>query len=76
SHGFEHLYAEEELKTTVYDPPYRNEWVFYDDNELDETWKKYEELSQSGKRFSLFAQTEDTHQPDCFISRTCERKRN
>lgn len=37
--------------------------------------EKFEELSQSGKRFSLFALTVDTHHPDGFISRTCERKR-
>jgi phosphoglycerol transferase len=75
SHGFDHLYGAEELKTTVADPAYRNDWGFYDDTVLDETWKKFEELSQSGKRFSLFALTVDTHHPDGFISRTCQRKR-
>jgi phosphoglycerol transferase len=75
SHGFDHLYGAEELKTTVADPAYRNDWGFYDDTVLEETWKKFEELSQSGKRFSLFALTVDTHHPDGFISRTCERKR-
>ncbi|PSS48732.1 phosphatidylglycerol--membrane-oligosaccharide glycerophosphotransferase [Enterobacter sp. FS01] len=74
SHGFDHLYGAEELKTTVADPTYRNDWGFYDDTVLDETWKKFEELSQSGKRFSLFALTVDTHHPDGFISRTCQRK--
>ena len=75
SHGFDHLFGAEELKTTVADPAYRNDWGFYDDTVLEETWKKFEELSQSGKRFSLFALTVDTHHPDGFISRTCERKR-
>ena len=51
SHGFDHLYGAEELKTTVADPSYRNDWGFYDDTVLDETWKKFEALSQSGKRF-------------------------
>lgn len=74
SHGFDHLYGAEELKTTVADPGYRNDWGFYDDTVLDETWKKFEELSRSGKRFSLFALTVDTHHPDGFISRTCKRK--
>lgn len=74
SHGFDHLYGAEELKTTVADPSYRNDWGFYDDTVLDETWKKFEELSRSGKRFSLFALTVDTHHPDGFISRTCKRK--
>jgi phosphoglycerol transferase len=75
SHGFDYLYGAEELKTVVEDPKYRNDWGFYDDTVLDETWKKFEELSRAGKRFSLFALTVDTHHPDGFISRTCERKR-
>ncbi|WP_039057570.1 phosphatidylglycerol--membrane-oligosaccharide glycerophosphotransferase [Enterobacter sp. Bisph1] len=74
SHGFDHLYGAEELKTTVADPAYRNDWGFYDDTVLDETWKKFEALSRSGKRFSLFALTVDTHHPDGFISRSCQRK--
>jgi phosphoglycerol transferase len=74
SHGFDHLYGSEELKTTVADPSYRNDWGFYDDTVLDETWKKFEELSRAGKRFSLFALTVDTHHPDGFVSRTCKRK--
>ena len=74
SHGFDHLYGSEELKTTVADPSYRNDWGFYDDTVLDETWKKFEELSRAGKRFSLFALTVDTHHPDGFVSRSCKRK--
>ena len=75
SHGFDHLYGAEELKGVVADPAYRNDWGFYDDTVLDEAWKKFEELSQSGQRFSLFTLTVDTHHPDGFISRTCNRKR-
>ncbi len=74
SHGFDHLYGSEELKTTVADPAYRNDWGFYDDTVLDETRKKFEELSRAGKRFSLFALTVDTHHPDGFVSRTCKRQ--
>ncbi|WP_297205939.1 phosphatidylglycerol--membrane-oligosaccharide glycerophosphotransferase [uncultured Pluralibacter sp.] len=75
SHGFDHLYGSEELKTTVADPAYRNDWGFYDDTVLDEVWKKFETLSQSGQRFSLFTLTVDTHHPDGFVSRTCQRKK-
>ncbi|MGU3524295.1 phosphatidylglycerol--membrane-oligosaccharide glycerophosphotransferase [Enterobacteriaceae bacterium C23F] len=75
SHGFDHLYGAEELKTTVADPSYRNDWGFYDDTVLDEVWKKFEDLSKSGQRFSLFTLTVDTHHPDGFISRTCDRKK-
>ncbi|WP_342322323.1 phosphatidylglycerol--membrane-oligosaccharide glycerophosphotransferase [Kosakonia sp. BYX6] len=74
SHGFDHLIGAEELKTQVADPHYRNDWGFYDDTVLDTVWKQYEALSRSGKRFSLFALTVDTHHPDGFISRGCERK--
>lgn len=74
SHGFDHLVGAEELKGEVSDPKYRNDWGFYDDTVLDEVWKKYEALSRSGQRFSLFALTVDTHHPDGFISRTCSRK--
>ncbi|MCK1969344.1 phosphatidylglycerol--membrane-oligosaccharide glycerophosphotransferase [Franconibacter sp. IITDAS19] len=74
SHGFDHLYGAEELKGVVADPAYRNDWGFYDDTVLEQVWKKYEELSKAGKRFSLFALTVDTHHPDGFVSRTCQRK--
>jgi phosphoglycerol transferase len=74
SHGFDHLVGAEELKGLVDDPAYRNDWGFYDDTVLDEVWQKYEELARSGKRFSLFALTVDTHHPDGFISRTCDRR--
>ena len=75
SHGFDYLYGAEELKTTVADPNYKNDWGYYDDTVLDEAWKKYESLSQEGKRFSLFTLTVDTHHPDGFISRSCNRKK-
>lgn len=39
SHGFDHLYGSEELKSVVADPHYRNDWGFYDDTVLDEAWK-------------------------------------
>ncbi|MEB4673499.1 phosphatidylglycerol--membrane-oligosaccharide glycerophosphotransferase [Enterobacteriaceae bacterium G50] len=74
SHGFDNLYGSEELKATVDDPHYRNDWGFYDDTVLDEAWKKFETLSKEGKRFSLFTLTVDTHHPDGFISRSCSRK--
>ncbi|MGY5958582.1 phosphatidylglycerol--membrane-oligosaccharide glycerophosphotransferase [Kosakonia sp. BK9b] len=74
SHGFDYLVGAEELKNQVADANYRNDWGFYDDTVLDAVWKQYEALSRSGKRFSLFALTVDTHHPDGFISRTCERK--
>jgi phosphoglycerol transferase len=55
SHGFDHLYGSEELKTTVADPTYRNDWGFYDDTVLDETWKKFEELSRAEAFLALCA---------------------
>ena len=75
SHGFDHLYGTDELKSVVADPHYRNDWGFYDDTVLDQAWQKFEALSKEGKRFSLFTLTVDTHHPDGFVSRSCERKR-
>lgn len=73
SHGFDHLYGAEELKTTVADPNYRNDWGFYDDVVLEEVWQKFQQLSAAGQPFSLFALTVDTHHPDGFVSRGCSR---
>lgn len=77
SHGFAaaHLYGAQELKSRVADPDYRNNWGFYDDTVMDEVFEKYVELSQQNKRFALFTLTVDTHHPDGFISRSCQRKR-
>ncbi|PKE30153.1 phosphatidylglycerol--membrane-oligosaccharide glycerophosphotransferase [Rahnella sp. AA] len=74
SHGFDHLYGYNELRPTVADPAYKNDWGWYDDTLLDEAYKKFVELSKEGKPFSLFALTVDTHHPDGFISRGCTRK--
>ncbi|WP_158782169.1 phosphatidylglycerol--membrane-oligosaccharide glycerophosphotransferase [Pantoea sp. BAV 3049] len=76
SHGFEpdHLYGFNELKNVVKDPNYRNDWGWYDDTLLDVVFDKYLELAKQNRPFSLFALTVDTHHPDGFISRSCERK--
>lgn len=74
SHGFDHLYGFNELKSIVKDPSYRNDWGWYDDTVLDVVFNKYVELSQKQQPFSLFALTVDTHHPDGFISRSCQRK--
>lgn len=74
SHGFDHMYGAQELKSMVADPAYRNNWGFYDDTVLDEVFEKYLELSKANKRFSLFTLTVDTHHPDGFISKTCKRR--
>jgi len=74
SHGFDHLYGFNELKSVVKDPAYRNDWGWYDDTVLDTVFDKYVELAQQKKPFSLFALTVDTHHPDGFISRSCQRK--
>ena len=74
SHGFDQMFGAQELKSLVADPTYRNTWGFYDDTVLDEEFEKYQALSAAGKPFALFALTVDTHHPDGFISRTCQRK--
>ncbi|MCT4701648.1 phosphatidylglycerol--membrane-oligosaccharide glycerophosphotransferase [Enterobacteriaceae bacterium H20N1] len=74
SHGFDHMYGAQELKTMVADPSYKNNWGYYDDTVLDEVYEKFIELSKANKRFSLFTLTVDTHHPDGFISKTCNRR--
>lgn len=74
SHGFDHMYGAQELKTMVADPGYKNNWGYYDDTVLDEVYEKFIELSKADKRFSLFTLTVDTHHPDGFISKTCKRR--
>ncbi len=74
SHGFDHMYGAQELKTMVADPGYKNNWGYYDDTVLDEVYEKFIELSKARKRFSLFTLTVDTHHPDGFISKTCQRR--
>jgi len=74
SHGFDYLYGYNELRSTVADPKYKNDWGWYDDTLLDEVFKKFVELSKGGKPFSLFTLTVDTHHPDGFISRGCTKK--
>lgn len=76
SHGFDaaNMYGSQELKSRVADPGYRNNWGYYDDTVMDEVFEKYEELSRAQKRFALFTLTVDTHHPDGFISRSCQRK--
>lgn len=74
SHGFDHMYGFKELKSVVKDPNYRNDWGWYDDTLLDVVFDKYLELAKQNRPFSLFALTVDTHHPDGFISRSCQRK--
>ncbi|WP_428944252.1 phosphatidylglycerol--membrane-oligosaccharide glycerophosphotransferase [Pantoea sp. FN060301] len=74
SHGFDHLYGLNELKSVVKDPAYRNDWGWYDDTVLDVVFDKYLALAKENKPFSLFALTVDTHHPDGFISRSCRQK--
>jgi phosphoglycerol transferase len=74
SHGFDHLYGLNELKSVVKDQNYRNDWGWYDDTLLDVVFDKYLELARKNRPFSLFALTVDTHHPDGFISRSCQRK--
>lgn len=74
SHGFDHMYGFKELAGVVKDPKYRNDWGWYDDTVLEVVFDKYLELAQKNQPFSLFALTVDTHHPDGFISRSCQRK--
>ncbi|QHM76839.1 Phosphoglycerol transferase I [Mixta theicola] len=74
SHGIDRLYGLQELQQRVADVSYRNNWGFYDDTVMDEVWQQFEQLSQQKQPFALFTLTVDTHHPDGFISRSCDRK--
>ncbi len=76
SHGFAsaNMVGSQELKDRVADPAYRNNWGYYDDTVMDAVFEQYEALSRQQKRFALFTLTVDTHHPDGFISRSCQRK--
>ncbi len=74
SHGFDHIYGFNELKSRLKDQSYRNDWGLYDDTVLDIVFDKYLELAKTNQPFSLFALTVDTHHPDGFLSRSCQRK--
>ena len=50
-----------------------NGWGLYDDTLLDLAYRRFERLSQSGKKFGLFLLTLDTHHPDGHLSKSCER---
>ncbi len=67
SHGFDHLYGSEELKSVVARPALSQR--LGDSTTIPfsmKRGKKFEELSRSGQRFSLFTLTVDTHHPDGF----------
>mgnify|MGYP001942070405 CR=1 FL=1 len=76
SHGFprQNMTGMQELEQRVADPKYRNNWGYYDDTVLDEVWQTFNQLSKRKKPFALFALTVDTHHPDGFISRSCQRR--
>lgn len=71
-HGFEHVYGlmESGLQNNF---KAQNSWGLYDDITLSMAWNKFQELSQRGKRFSLFTLTLDTHPPKGFISPECSK---
>lgn len=70
-HGIDHIYGLSESKYKN-DLSRQNEWGLYDDTVLEESWKKFVELSKAGKRFSLFTLTLDTHPPHGYIPKECK----
>lgn len=71
THNIEHIYGLSESKYKD-DLNYQNDWGLYDDIVLDQVWKKFTELSASGKRFALFALTLDTHPPHGYVANECK----
>ncbi len=72
THKYDEIYGRDELQGRLKDKNYLNAWGLYDDTTFDIAYKKYEDLSKSGKPFSLVIMTLDTHHPDGHISKTCK----
>lgn len=73
AHNIDHIFGLSESKYKD-DLTYQNDWGLYDNIVLDQAWKKFSELSESGKRFALFTLTLDTHPPHGFIPQECKEQ--
>ena len=74
NHGFEHLSGREELAHSITDKSYINDWGWYDDTIFAIAYDNYLKLVDNKKPFGLFLLTVDTHHPDGFISKNCQKK--
>ena len=71
THGFHMVLGRQELLPRLQDPSYRTGWGLYDDSLLELVYRRFIELSRTGKPFGLFTLTLDTHHPKGHPSRSC-----
>ena len=72
THGYNEMHGREELRDRLEDKTYLDGWGLYDDSTFDMAYKKFEDLSNSNRPFSLSVMTIDTHHPKGRISKTCK----
>jgi phosphoglycerol transferase len=72
THKFAHIFGRDELLPALDDQSYITAWGLYDDSLFDLAYKRFVELSTSGKKFGLFLLTLDTHHPDGNPSKSCQ----
>jgi phosphoglycerol transferase len=76
SHSFDKVRGRDDLELFLKDKNYLNGWGLYDDSLLKLVYKRFVELSKSGKKFALFFATMDTHHPDGQLSKSCKHLYN
>ncbi len=72
SHGYKNILGRDDLLSTLDDNSYRNYWGAFDDTLFDYAFKKFSALSAEKTPFLLTLLTLDTHDPDGFLSKSCE----
>lgn len=70
THGFDSVNGRKEL-AKLFEPESLSGWGLYDDDLLEFTYNRFEELSAERKPFALFTLTLDTHHPKGIPSKTC-----
>jgi len=71
-HGFDEVMGSRELLGMVDDPSYKTSWGLYDDSLFDIAYERFEELSETEKRFGMMMLTLDTHAPKGHPSKRCD----
>jgi phosphoglycerol transferase len=72
THLFDEIRGRRELLPGIPDKSYQSGWGLFDDDLFNLAYHRFEELSETGKKFGLFMLTLDTHHPDGHPSKSCE----
>lgn len=71
THGFDEIIGLEEMDALTGGKQPKSKWGMYDDTTLDVLYRKFEQLSQTGRPFGLFSLTLDTHPPRGHATPAC-----